>query len=145
MVGQVLYTKRAVKTVALVIFTIQMIFALQKYISNPSMSLLGTKTLSSMDKSMMISVCKSSQFNYSRAQVLGYNWASDFLAGTTKNSTILSWTGIKKNSTFNETFNHLYNPGLGKSLTSSFLVDSTLRPLGPYSRLIGQKNFFVLK
>ena len=147
MVGQVLYTKRVVKTVALVIFTIQMILALQKYISNPAISHLGTKTLSSLEKSIMISVCKSSQFNYSRGQVLGYNWAADFLTGKTKNSTILSWTGILRNSTFNETFNYLYTPDLQNidfkfttgnfDITTGDIMNRFLIPLGMCKVFVG--------
>ena len=101
-----------VLVVAFVFFSLQMIFALNKYLAKPSMSSPGHKAFTNLDKPMLISVCKASQFNYTKASKIGYHWATDYLAGVTSNKSVLSWTGLDGNMTFNETFNFLYDTGI---------------------------------
>ena len=99
--------------IAFAIFAVQMVFALQKYMENPLMSSPSTKTLSNLGKPLQISVCKTGQFNYRAAKDLGYTYANDFFIGEiSENKSMLSWTGLQDNFTFNETFSYLYNSSL---------------------------------
>ena len=44
--------------------------------------------------------------------MLGYRYATDFLAGNTFNTSRVSWTGFHGNFSFNDTLNFLYKPHL---------------------------------
>ena len=111
MKGKLRNTKVLIQTVALVFFILQVTFALQKYMAKPTMTSPGSKPRSSLDKPLLIAVCKTSQFNYTSAIELGYNSSSKYFAGQ-PNVNILSWTGQHGNQTWNETFNNLLNPGI---------------------------------
>ena len=76
------------------------------------MSSPGTKPLSSLDRPILIAVCKTNQFDYSLARTLGYPNSTNYLTGKTNNTSVLSWTGFKGNRTFQDTFDHLHRSGL---------------------------------
>ena len=124
--------KTLVEVVAFAAFSLQMILALQHYMEKPTMSSVGTKSLSALDKPLILAVCKQSQFDYSRASEMGYKYSISYLTGTTNNKTVLSWDGLDGNLTFNETFNYLY----GSSMDDiDFLASNgtiTHRTLLPY-------------
>ena len=96
--------------------------------ARPSTTSLETKTLSTLDKPILVSVCKTSQFEYKRAFNFGYATSTPFIQGLTTNSSVVSWTGLQANMTFNETLAYLYNSGLenirsiGESTTNRFLI-----------------------
>ena len=58
-----------------------MIAAVQKYNSKPTSTSLGTKSLSNLDKNVLVAICKLSQFDYERAPTFGYKRQSDFFSG----------------------------------------------------------------
>ena len=67
-----------------------------------------------MDKPILLTVCKTSQFNYSNAVSIGYNpYSSEYFGGKTINETVMSWTGLQGNRTFDETRNFLFKSSLG--------------------------------
>ena len=125
------YLKQLIQLIAIAIFAVQMVFALQKYMENPLMSSPDTKTLSNHGKPLQISVCKTGQFNYSAAKDLGYNYAINFFTGEIFSNESISWTGLHDKFTYNETFSILYNSSLENiesflysngSITNRFLV-----------------------
>ena len=75
------YLKMLIQGGAFVIFVVQMIFAVQKYISKPTMTSMGTKSLSDLDKKVLVAICKLSQFDYKRAPIIGYKYQNDFFSG----------------------------------------------------------------
>ena len=101
--------KSLVHVVAFVFFTVQLVFAVEKYMAKPTMSSPETKPFSSLNNPLQITVCKEDQFDYFRAHDLGYSNANSYLTGKTMNLTVLSWTGLGGNLTFEETRNFLYN------------------------------------
>ena len=64
-----------------------------------------------METSLKIAVCKGSQPNITRANQLGYEMATLFMAGKTNQSTI-SWTGVQGNLSYNDTIHSIFNSGL---------------------------------
>ena len=114
------HMKIFIQTIALVFFILQVTFAVQHYLAKPTMTSPGLKSLSSLEKPLLIAVCKTSQFNYTRGYELGYNLSARYFAGRT-NDDELSWAGQHGNLTWNETFNYLHNPGLDNI---NFEVDS---------------------
>ena len=99
------------QAVALVIFVLQMIFVLQKYLDQPLMSSPGTKKLST-EMLVLVAVCKTSQFDLVNAKNLKYEYIANFVTGELQESSFISWTGPYGNMTFNETLDALFNPGL---------------------------------
>ena len=89
-----------------------MAFALHKYLDQPLMSTPGTKTLSTLQRPIAITVCKTSQFNFDYSEELTYEYASRFYFGTPSNTSILSWSGPDGDMTFDETVSRLYNSSL---------------------------------
>ena len=98
-----------IHVVASVFFTLQMVFAVQKYMAKPTILSPGTKPFSSLKEPLQITVCKADQFNYTRAAGLAYSSSFNHLAGKTTNRTLLSWSGLNENHTFEETINFFYN------------------------------------
>ena len=68
------------------------------------------KTISTLNKPMLITICRMSQFDHAQAQLLGYDGSTStpYLAGATLNESIISWTGPNGSLTFNETLNYLF-------------------------------------
>ena len=100
--------KWILQIVAFSIFSLQMILAILKYNAAPTMISGGSKSLSKLDKAILITICKTSQFDYDRAPLIGYRSSTPFLTGEHRNTTTLSWKGAG-NMTFNETRNYLYH------------------------------------
>ena len=75
------YLKTLIQVVAFVIFVVQMVFAVQKYTSKPTVTSLGTKSLKDLDNPVLVSVCKIPQFDYERANSIGYRHNSHFFSG----------------------------------------------------------------
>ena len=75
------YLKTLIQWAAFVIFAVQMIFAVQKYQQKPTVSSLGTKHLSELNKVIHVVVCKISQFDYARARSIGYDSQIEFFSG----------------------------------------------------------------
>ena len=104
--------KSLVQTLAFVFFIMQMIFAIRNYLTKPTMSSPGHKSLMNLGKSILIAVCKNEQFDFSRASELGYKSSTDFWNGKTTDKTVISWIGLHGNLTFDEAFSYLYKSDL---------------------------------
>ena len=103
--------KVLLQIVAFIIFVWQMKFAFEKYYDAPTMVTVGSKTIFSFDKSLLVTICKTSQFDYARSSSLGFKTTTTFLVGEQHNSnTTLSWTGTA-NMTFKETVNYIFKSG----------------------------------
>ena len=122
------HLKKFVQIVALVIFVVQMAFALQKYFDQPLMSSPGTKTLATLKKPLAITVCRTAQFNYNYAKDLTYMGSGYFYRGSISNTSFFSWSGPDGDMPFDETISNLYNSSLGhvivkkENLTTKFLI-----------------------
>ena len=122
------HLKKFVQMVALVIFVVQMVVALQKYLEQPLMSSPGTKTLLTLKKPLAITVCRTGQFNYDYAKELTYNGSQHFYRGMISNTSFFSWSGLHGDMTFDETVSSLYNSSLGhvnvgkENFTTKFLL-----------------------
>ena len=75
------HLRQIIQGVALAIFLMQMEFALQKYYSKPTVTSLGVKHLSHLNKPVAIVVCKLKQYDHDRLQSIGYKWESLFFSG----------------------------------------------------------------
>ena len=75
------HLKTLIQWAAFVIFVVQMIFAVQKYQQKPTVSSLGTKHLSELNKAVLVVICKISQFDFDRASSIGYNTQIEFFSG----------------------------------------------------------------
>ena len=75
------YLKTLIQVAAFVIFLLQMVFAVQKYTSKPTVTSLGTKSLKDLDTPVSVSVCKIYQFDYERAKSIGYKHNTHFISG----------------------------------------------------------------
>ena len=71
-----------------------------------------------METALKIAVCKGSQPSTTKANDMGYEMATLFMAGKTNQSTI-SWTGVQGNQSYNETIHYIYNSGLN-NINSTF-------------------------
>ena len=96
--------------VAFIIFVWQMKSALLKYKDAPTMVTVGSKSISKLDKPLIVTICRTSQFDYARSPLLGYNLMQPFLRGEHNSNKIITWTGTG-NWTLNETINFLYQSG----------------------------------
>ena len=105
------HLKILMQAVALVIFVLQMISALQKYLDQPLMSSPGTKKLSPQ-MILLVAVCKTSQFDFANAKNMKHKDLGYFVKGELQDTNLISWSGPYGNMTFNETLNSLFNPGL---------------------------------
>ena len=94
---------------ASVFFTLQMLFAVQKYVAKPTMISPGTSPFSSLYKPLQITACKLDQFNNTRAAGLAYNGKMYHLAGVSTNESVLTWTGLNENVTFEEAIHLMYS------------------------------------
>ena len=100
--------KTFVQVLALVFFSLQMLMAIRKYLTKPSMNSPTNKPLTSLQRPIFIAVCKESQFQYGLARNLGYGSSTAFLTGTTSDGSLLSWNTLTQKLSFNETFSQLY-------------------------------------
>ena len=75
------YLKILIQGAAVVIFVLQMILAVQKYQSKPTVTSLGTKPLQTLNKPVDVAVCKMSQFDFERAASIGYKYQINFFSG----------------------------------------------------------------
>ena len=75
----------------------------------------GGKGISSLENTILVTVCKMSQFDFEEAFNLGYPYGSlsKYFQGRTENESVLTWTGLHGNLTFNETINHLFKVDSG--------------------------------
>ena len=75
------YLTNLVKGIALLIFVVQMIFAVQKYQSKPTVSSQGTKSLLDLKNPIAVAVCKLNQFDHERAAGIGYKYQDHVFSG----------------------------------------------------------------
>mgnify|MGYP001200941736 FL=1 len=88
------YLKTLIQGVAFVIFFVQIVFAVLKYNSKPAVISLKTKSLKDLDKPVLVSVCKESQFDYERAAKIGYQFQDDFFSGQISTGKHYNWYKI---------------------------------------------------
>ena len=106
--------KWLVQAAALAFFVVQMIFAIEKYLSEPTLVSVGSKTFGQLDKRIQFTVCKTGQYRYDQSVNLGYKLKGDYVAGVQGNSSILSWHGMHGNLTLNETLGYLFHSEVDK-------------------------------
>ena len=124
--------KKVVLVVALTFFLIQMIAALNKYFNPQVISSPGVKSLESLDRPVLVSICKTSQFNYAKAQALAYNGATGFLTGTVDSDDV-SWSGPTGTQSFQDLLDTLYTSGTENvkfRLNDNDTVTKFLLPVG---------------
>ena len=80
--------------------------------------------MSSLDAKIHIAVCKTGQFNYPLAKSFGYPDSTSYYSGKPVNKTILTWSSLDENQTFNDVFKSLHNSGLNNI---DIDVEQTLR------------------
>ena len=101
--------KWLVQATALAIFVAQMIFAIQKYTSEPTMVSVGSKPFTSLSRQIQITICKTGQYMYENSYKIGYQLKGDYVAGVIANSSVISWRGLDGNLTENETLGYLFD------------------------------------
>ena len=72
---------------------------------------------------------------------LGYDWSRDYMAGRSRNRTILTWIGVHGNLSFNEAYNHLYRSRLNNidiNSTNESLSNRILVPHGTCKDIEGK-------
>ena len=106
-------SKVVLQVVACLIFTVQMMFALEKYLSQPTMISTHTKRFSDLKTDLVLTICNKNQFNYDTASRFGYRRKSDFFMGSHTNNSMLTWRGIGGNITFHEMKDYLFQADLG--------------------------------
>ena len=110
-----------------------MVLAVQKYLAKPAMITPKSKHLSTLEKPLHVAVCKRNQFSYLHGYEIGYTGNSNFFSGNTTNESVLSFTGMHGNMTFNESLNHVYTPYLENIefvSTKGNISNRLLYPLG---------------
>ena len=86
-------------------------------------NLLGSKKLPDLDGQIHITICKTSQFDYKKAEILGYRSQSKFWSGITNDSSILTWSGLDDTLKFDEAFTQLFSSSDGVSLQKDFILE----------------------
>ena len=71
------HIQTGVKLVATACFVIQMVVAVNRYLEQPTLSSPEQKPLASLTRPILVAVCRSSQFNYSRALTQGQGLIGD--------------------------------------------------------------------
>ena len=87
-----------------------MIFALKKYNDAPTMVVGDRKTIDTLDKTILITICKTSQFHYNRFRFIGYPTMTQYMTGQHSNNKNISWSG-NRNMTFHEAKTYLFESG----------------------------------
>ena len=131
MARKVQLLKYALQVAALVIFLVQMSFALQKYFSKPSMKSGKTKNIMSVTSPILITICKINQWDKYVFEQIGYDFASSYYKGKTSNASIISWTGIYGNLTRNETLAFLFDSKTENIDTSRMRLPPKIRTILP--------------
>ena len=89
------------------IFLYQMHQAILKYLSKPLVTERSTEPIETINKPLMY-ICQENQFNYTRAQELGYSTRTQFLAGKVNGSVTPSWLGTSTNQSYEEIVKDLF-------------------------------------
>ena len=100
--------KVLIQIVALLAFLIQLAYAIEKFLSRPSMTNGATTSIDSLGMPISVAMCRNVQFNFSND--MGYGFPGSYFQGRTANHSILSWSGMTGNLTANETFKSLFEP-----------------------------------
>ena len=129
--------KLLLQVIALAIFCVQMMYALEKYMAGPTMTAGEHRTLSSLDQPILLAICKTSQFDLAKS--LGYGSLGDYITGATSNESVLSWSGKDGNMT-TEMFS---NPSKASVSGVENVTNKFLLPFGMCSIAKGRpQNFF---
>ena len=131
MARKVQLLKYALQVAALIIFLVQMSFALQKYFSKPSMKAGKTKNIMSVASPILITICKIDQWDQNIFEQIGYPSEGSYYKGKTSNKSIISWTGIFGNLTGNETLSFLFDPKMDRIDTNSMYLPAEIRTILP--------------
>ena len=145
--------KKILQFMTLIIFSLQMMFVIEKYLAGPTMVSGGRKTISTLTKPILISICKMGQFDYAHSLHLGYSGSTKYLTGEHNNKSVLSWTGTDGNLTFKDALTYLFQSNAeNKDLysdvntTSQFLLPFGLCTVAeglPRKLLIKDRNRFT--
>ena len=122
--------KVLIQIVALFAFLIQLAYAIEKFLSRPTMTNGATTSIYSLGLPITMAMCRNVQFNFSND--MGYFSSASYFNGLTDNTSFLSWTGITGNLTANEAFNSLFEPSTEKLGTFNNITgtDTAMLPHG---------------
>ena len=98
--------------------------AIMKYASQPKVTERSHVPVTQI-KPPLFYVCHFAQFNYTRAESLGYSTYEDFVLGKVNGSDKATWIGKSRNQTYNKTVKSLFNDDysdLDTGLTSTKIV-----------------------
>ena len=132
MLAQIRHIKRFLQVAALTIFIIQLTFALQKFFSNPSMTIGETRDILALNSPILVTVCKLDQINLESSSKIGYSDEIHYYSGRAGNSNYLSWTGngtMAPNDTLNQVFDSKMS-SIGTKNGSSWRGTRTVIPYG---------------
>ena len=115
-----------------------MIFAITKYVSNPTVSTITHKQFREVRPPPVVTICPVNQFDWFAAKELGYTFKSDFLTGKVSKG-LVNWGGAR-NSSFEESkrllfkanFDHIYVDGI----SVMDLVDKFILPHGHCKQIV---------
>ena len=100
--------------VASSICSIQVYQSLDKYFQHPIISHESSTSLNTFEKPA-VQICFRDYYDYETKKYNhGYNWNSWLLSGRVPNSTIPTWIGIHRNTTFKSILNDLYEKDFSK-------------------------------
>ena len=106
------YLKIIVLGICLAVSIVQIALAIEKMMSKPTLTSTGIKRLKSLERPIIVSVCRNSQLDWDRMQSLGYEehywWFSGNVSAGNKAGKLISWTGAQGNLTFEEMLHFLY-------------------------------------
>ena len=133
--------KLLLQVIALAIFCVQMMFALEKYMAGPTMTAGEHRTLSSLDQPILLAICKTSQFDVDLAESLGYTSLKDYITGATSNESVLSWSGTDGNMTSTDI---IINPSKASVSGVENVTNKFLLPYGICSIAKGRRRWHPL-
>ena len=99
------------------VFLMQSKHSIEKYLEYPVVIQKSSTSINSVEKPI-IQVCHNNFFDYAKAAELGYDWRAQFVAGMITNSTIPSWKGKHRNSTFQKIQDLIYETDFSKVTVS---------------------------
>ena len=112
--------KILVGLLALGCFSLQMLHALTKFLSQPTMTSGSKGSFARSRKPIMLAVCKTGQLEAAVAASLGYASLNEYLTGSTSNASVLSWSGVHGNASANDVLASIFPDNTSDIQVSGF-------------------------
>ena len=126
--------KYSIRIIALVVFMVQMAFALDKYFSRPSMVAGKTMNIMSVESQILITICKVDQVDLVTLEKYGYTNEEKYYGGNIQNESFISWTGPYGNFTTNETMEFLFDSKTDRIDTPYLNLTTRTRTVLPFGQ-----------